>query len=248
MGPGTLRPKFLGGLLLLLTVGAMVSVFGRSYWVPLYYRLMGSRNIADVIAELEPRAGAVWRDHCAQQGVAFPPKSVTLVCIKEDKMIEVWADGAPAHKLATLALTAYSGKPGPKLREGDLQIPEGIYPLTVLNPNSSFHLSIRVGYPNAFDKSWAREEGRTNLGGDIYIHGKSASVGCMAIGDAAIEELFYLAHAVGLANTRIMVIPNDFRKTGVPDAQSMPAKVHELYGTIEAELNAYRETVVKEGT
>lgn len=243
---GTLRPKFLGGLLLFLAVGALVYVFGRSHWVPLYYRVMGSRSIADVIAELEPRTGAVWRGRCTQQGVAFPPTSVTLVCIKEDKAIEVWADGIPAHRLATYTLTAFSGKPGPKLREGDLQIPEGIYPLTVLNPNSSFYLSIRVGYPNAFDEAWAREEGRTNLGGDIYIHGKNATVGCMAIGDAAIEELFYLVHAVGLPNARLIIAPSDFRVGGVADSAA-PARVRDLYESIETALGAYRAPAAKEG-
>jgi L,D-transpeptidase catalytic domain len=75
-----------------------------------------------------------------------------------------------------------SGHNGPKLREGDRQVPEGFYRITSLNPNSSYHLSIKLNYPNAFDQQHADEEGRDRLGGDIFIHGKAASIGCLAMG------------------------------------------------------------------
>lgn len=91
-------------------------------------------------------------------------------------------------------MLAASGGPGPKLREGDLQVPEGVYRLTAFNPNSSYHLSLRVDYPNAEDRAAedravARSDRRTSLGGDIFIHGKAVSIGCLAIGDPGIEEL-----------------------------------------------------------
>ena len=60
---------------------------------------------------------------------------------------------------------AFSGTLGPKLREGDGQIPEGIYGIGYLNPNSSYYLSLKVTYPNASDRARAKKDGRTNLGG-----------------------------------------------------------------------------------
>ena len=93
-------------------------------------------------------------------------------------------------------------------------MPEGVYRLTHLNPASSYHLSIRVDYPNAFDRARGAEDGRANLGGDIYIHGKAVSIGCLAIGDDNIEELFTLVADTGLANARIVLAPG--RSVDVP--------------------------------
>jgi murein L,D-transpeptidase YafK len=131
---------------------------------------------------------------------------------------------------------AASGGPGPKLREGDLQVPEGVYRLTAFNPNSSYHLSLRVDYPNADDRAIAKAEGRTNLGGDIYIHGKAVSIGCLALGDAGIEELYVLVADVGLSRTRVLLSP-----TAVPTAtSSSPAWVAHLYARLRLQLHAVR--------
>ena len=70
-----------------------------------------------------------------------------------------------------------------KLKEGDGQVPEGIYHIDSLNPNSMFHLSIRLDYPNSFDKQQGKIDGRKELGSDIMIHGNTCSSGCLAIGD-----------------------------------------------------------------
>src|SRR5690606_33287906 len=96
---------------------------------------------------------------------------------------------------------AASGQAGPKLREGDRQVPEGFYAIESLHPNSRFHLALRVNYPNQSDRQRAAEDGRTNLGGDIMIHGSNASVGCLAMGDPAAEDLFVLVADVGIQNT-----------------------------------------------
>jgi murein L,D-transpeptidase YafK len=81
-----------------------------------------------------------------------------------------------------------SGKAGPKLREGDGQVPEGIYRIDGLNPNSSYHLSLKLNYPNDFDLEQARTEGRTELGGDIFIHGKAVSIGKTRAGRVGIRS------------------------------------------------------------
>ena len=107
-----------------------------------------------------------------------------------------------------------SGQLGPKLKEGDRQVPEGFYGVEYLNPNSSYHLSMKIAYPNADDRARAALEGRTGLGGDIMIHGNTGSSGCLAMGDPAAEDLFILAARVGVENVEVLISPVDFRHRG----------------------------------
>ena len=124
------------------------------------------------------------------------------------------------------------------MQEGDGQVPEGIYPIESLNPNSRFHAALRVGYPNAFDRSQAERDGRTKLGGDIMIHGSSVSAGCLAMGDEAAEDLFVLAAETGLPNVTVIIAPVDFRagKTA-PKAASVPDWSSILYSQIKVQLD-----------
>jgi murein L,D-transpeptidase YafK len=103
-----------------------------------------------------------------------------------------------------------SGKLGPKLKEGDLQAPEGFYEVgkKQLNPMSRFHLSFNVGYPNAYD----RYHGRT--GSLIMVHGSNVSIGCFAMTDPVIEEIYLLVEAAlkgGQEAVKVQVFP--FRMT-----------------------------------
>lgn len=132
-----------------------------------------------------------------------------IFVFKEERMVELWAPGWDGPRL--YRMTGFSGGPGPKLREGDGQIPEGVYGIEYLNPNSAFHLSLKVSYPNAFDKARAEEDGRKALGNDIMIHGGSATVGCIPIGDEAIEEVFCYAAQVGRGNVQVVISPYDMR-------------------------------------
>jgi murein L,D-transpeptidase YafK len=88
-------------------------------------------------------------------------------------------------------IAASSGELGPKLAEGDGQVPEGFYFVKPagMNPNSSYHLAFNIGYPNAFDQSLKR------TGSAIMIHGNEVSIGCLAMTDAKIEEIYTLADA-----------------------------------------------------
>jgi murein L,D-transpeptidase YafK len=83
-----------------------------------------------------------------------------------------------------------SGTLGPKRREGDLQIPEGIYYINHFNPLSNFHLSLGINYPNASDKILSNKQ---HPGGAIYIHGNCVTIGCIPITDDKIKELYILA-------------------------------------------------------
>lgn len=133
-----------------------------------------------------------------------------ILVFKNERQVEVHAPGWKEPQ--KYEMTAFSGELGPKLKEGDRQIPEGVYGIEYLNPNSSFYLSLKVSYPNAADRARAKEEGRTNLGGDIMIHGKNVTVGCIPIGDDAIEDVFCLANAVGIKNVSVIIAPYDMRK------------------------------------
>lgn len=114
-----------------------------------------------------------------------------LRVFKQEKVVEVWARSATQErfvKVRQFAICEVSGKPGPKRRQGDWQVPEGFYRIDRLNPRSRYDLSVHVNYPNAADR--IRGRGEQNLGGSIFIHGGCASVGCVAITNSGIEELY----------------------------------------------------------
>lgn len=180
---------------------------------------------------------------CKAQGVAYPPASLTLIGLKAEKRLELWAPDASGRPrlIKTYPILAASGGVGPKLREGDGQVPEGLYAIESLNPNSRFHLSLRVDYPNADDRRRGQSEGRTRLGGDIMIHGSNVSIGCLAMGDPAAEELFVLAALTGPANIQVILSPVDFRKQAtvtIPAGQ--PDWVPALHEQIKTALGRYR--------
>jgi len=180
---------------------------------------------------------------CAAQGVAYPPTSLTLIGLKTEQRLELWAPDASGtpRLLKTYPVLGASGGIGPKLREGDGQVPEGLYGIESLNPNSRFHLSLRVSYPNADDRGRAKADGRDRLGGDIMIHGSNQSIGCLAMGDPAAEELFVLAALAGPENVRVILSPVDFRQQAdvtIPAGQ--PTWVPELHAKIKTALENYR--------
>ena len=220
-------------------------VHGRSLWVPLLQRVSGQRSVADVVREVGPAARARLAPHFARAAVRYPPSKVVLLAFKKERRIELWAaSGTQRRFLREYAVTAASGTTGPKRREGDQQVPEGLYNVTWLHPNSSYHLSMKLNYPNATDRRHARAEGRTRLGGDIFIHGKAVSIGCLAVGDEAIEELFVLAADSG-RNVDVVIAPADLRRGPLPEAD-LPADVpwaRELYQQIENKLAAFRRPV-----
>lgn len=176
-------------------------------------RIRGRETVETRLAQYRESARARLAPAFERASAKYPPARCVLVALKDEKTLEVWCaggDGAMTH-IVTYPILAASGGPGPKLREGDKQVPEGVYRIESLNPNSLYHLALRLDYPNAEDRAAAEGEGRTNLGGDIMIHGKAASIGCLAIGDPAIEELFVLAAETGIENVEVLIAPWDLR-------------------------------------
>ena len=172
------------------------------------------RTIAERVAAIE-KAKPWIRDEAKRAG-----GRLTVLVFKDERAVEVHAPGWKTPR--RYVMTKFSGKLGPKLREGDGQIPEGVYGIEYLNPNSLFHLSLKVSYPNATDRKRAKEDGRTDVGGDIMIHGGSATVGCIPIGDDAIEELFYFASNVGKENISVVIAPYDMRSGRRRELETSP--------------------------
>lgn len=132
---------------------------------------------------------------------------VFIRIFKTPGVLELWLKKDNEFSLfKRYSICNYSGNFGPKLKEGDYQAPEGFYTVQPksLNPNSRFHLSFNLGYPNLFDQ----QNGRT--GSALMVHGKCVSIGCYAMGDKNIEEIYSLmvmAFKKGQKNIQVNIFP-----------------------------------------
>jgi len=136
---------------------------------------------------------------------------VFLRIFKEESLLEVWmrTDTEYQH-LKDYVICAYSGALGPKLKEGDRQAPEGFYKVKKhqLNPNSKFHLSFNLGYPNKYDRAHDR------TGSFLMVHGNCVSDGCYAMTDDKIEEIYALVEgALQKGQKYVQVHAYPFRMT-----------------------------------
>jgi hypothetical protein len=200
-------------------------------------------RLARRLAEISPGANRRLEGKFAAAKAPWPPADITLIAIKDEKVLELHARPAGgAWKLVhRYPVLAASGKAGPKLLQGDKQVPEGIYDITFLNPASRYHVSLRVNYPNAFDRQMAAKDKRRNLGGDIMIHGKAVSAGCLAVGDEAAEELFVLAANIGLPNVKLVIAPTDFRRHGLPPVDpAQPNWLPGLYTQVASAMSPFK--------
>jgi hypothetical protein len=195
------------------------------------------KTVKDRLAEFGAAARQRLAPDFARERLTYPPKNVALVVLKSEKRFEIYAEGGNQMRfIRAYPILAASGRLGPKLREGDHQVPEGIYEIESLNPNSAYHVSLRLNYPNEFDRARARNEGRTALGGDIMIHGKALSIGCVALGDRAAEDVFTLAADSGIGRIKVICAPVDLRTQAAPMGTKLPAWTGELYAQIKSKL------------
>ncbi|NOT10371.1 MAG: L,D-transpeptidase family protein [Methylococcaceae bacterium] len=208
-------------------------------------KLPGQWTVGDILQAY----GAYVKDkldyYFVKAKVAYPPREITFIALKQEKKLELWArDSGEFRFIRDYYILAASGVAGPKLRQGDRQVPEGIYRIEELNPNSHYHLSMKINYPNEFDLFHAEQEGRNNPGSDIFIHGKTDSIGCLAMGDEAIEELFVLTAQVGAENVKVVIAPHDPRSYPLEvDSEEFPEWTSELYWIISREIEALSPVV-----
>jgi len=137
---------------------------------------------------------------------------IMLRIFKQENELEVWKRTHTGRyaMLKSYEICKWSGKFGPKFKEGDRQAPEGFYFVNKhqMNPNSSYHLSFNMGFPNRYD----RAHGRT--GAHLMVHGACSSAGCYSMTDEYIEEIYALAREAfsgGQKSFQIQAFP--FRMT-----------------------------------
>jgi murein L,D-transpeptidase YafK len=189
-----------------------------------------------------PAAETRLKPYFQRANINYPPAQIALLIFKQEKRLELWVGNQNAKWtfIKAYPILAASGGAGPKLREGDDQVPEGIYKIIALNPHSRFHLSLDLNYPNEFDRQHARLEHRLHPGSNIFIHGSNVSIGCVAIGNAAIEELFVLIYRTGLAHTEVIIAPNDLRVAAPARGNKKPPRwVPVLYQHIAEALELF---------
>ena len=151
-----------------------------------------SYKVSDVFSRMED---SVKKQFEAQQ-LTWPPEAMYVRSFKYDRQLEVWVKGNtkdPFKLFKTYKVCMQSGTMGPKRMEGDYQVPEGFYQINEFNPNSNFHLSLGLNYPNASDKILSDS---LRPGSAIYIHGNCVSTGCIPISDKPMEELYIIASNV----------------------------------------------------
>lgn len=232
-----MKKVFLAALVFIIVVSG-IYLLGGAIWKPMYHKVVENKTLEQAIDEIRPSNQEVIESYVHNAGLTEMPDNLTLLAFKEEKKLEVWSYHNNEYKhLHTYDILASSGKAGPKLKEGDRQIPEGLYEIIGFNPNSAYTLSMKLNYPNQFDKEKAELEQRTNLGGDIFIHGKAVSIGCIAIGDEAIKELFLFVYDVGKDNVEVIISPNDLREKAPPEVD-IPW-TGELYDQIKGALKNY---------
>jgi murein L,D-transpeptidase YafK len=136
---------------------------------------------------------AVLRQRFHERNLPYPPHAILFRAFKKEAALELWASAAenqPYTLVHEYRICTSSGVLGPKRRFGDEQVPEGFYDLDWFNPQSNFFLSMHISYPNASDRILGS---RQNPGGDIFLHGDCASIGCIPITDDGIKEVYWLA-------------------------------------------------------
>lgn len=125
-------------------------------------------------------------------GIKMNELNILILATKQEQLFHVYAKKKTEEKYRLFKSYDFcylSGVPGPKRKEGDLQVPEGFYYVNWFNPNSSYHLAFKINYPNASDKILSDKR---TPGGEIFIHGKCCSIGCIPLTDDKINEVYIL--------------------------------------------------------
>jgi len=151
-----------------------------------------SFKISDVFSRTEDSV----KKQFEQQHLSWPPQEMYVRSFKYDRQLEVWVKGSAKETFKlfkTYKICMQSGTMGPKRMEGDYQVPEGFYQINEFNPNSNYHLSLGLNYPNASDRILSDS---LRPGNAIYIHGNCVSTGCIPISDVPMEELYVIASSV----------------------------------------------------
>jgi len=170
--------------------------FLASYVVVAQPAFSDTRKLSGKVGEVYNRTEDSVKKQFEKQNLVWPPAEMYVRSFKYDRQLEIWVKGdskEPFKLFKTYKVCMQSGTMGPKRMEGDYQVPEGFYYINEFNPNSAYHLSLGLNYPNTSDRILSDE---VRPGGNIYIHGNCVSTGCIPLMDLPMEEVFIIASAV----------------------------------------------------
>lgn len=165
---------------------------------------------------------------------------IFIRAFKKERHLELWVKKRESFVLLkSYFIAGTSGELGPKLHQGDGQIPEGFYFVTPhqMNPQSNFHLSFNIGYPNQYDRTYNR------TGDFIMVHGSNVSVGCMAMTNNKIEEIYTLADAAfagGQKFFRIHIFP--FKMSKAAMQQNFGNRWHPFWRKLKIGYQIFEDT------
>lgn len=193
----------------------------------------------------------------SQKGIDMDQLELFLRAFKQEQVLEVWGkekEHIRFKKLIDYPFCTFSGKLGPKRKEGDLQIPEGIYKIDRFNPKSKFHLSLGLDYPNKSDRILGD---KSAPGSDIFIHGGCSSVGCIPITDDKIRALYFLANEAkknGQGTIEVHIFPTEMTQTNLselyqqwPQHQSFWANLVPIFEAFEEKKKTVNFSVNEKG-
>ena len=180
------------------------------------------------------------KDLCARKGIDYHSiVNIYLRAFKSEQVVELWVQGdfeSPYEKIKEYVFCERSGYLGPKRKRGDRQIPEGFYFIERFNPNSNYHLSLGINYPNPSDYELSPY---SNLGGDIFIHGDCQTIGCIPITDDKIKEVYLFAVKAknnGQHSIPVHVFPYKFDKSyprSASNARQYDPKMDKFWTNLE---------------
>ncbi|MEP6584260.1 MAG: L,D-transpeptidase family protein [Ginsengibacter sp.] len=178
------RFQFFIGLLLFMGLSSLVSAQNS---------FIDGQKASFRVASVFNNKEQVLQKEFETKGLQWPANFVYIRSFKFDSQLEVWVKNNLKDKyklFKTYKVCMQSGTMGPKRLQGDYQVPEGFYYINEFNPNSAYHLSLGLNYPNASDRILSDS---IRPGGAIYIHGSCVSVGCIPVTDNDIEELYIIS-------------------------------------------------------
>lgn len=231
-----MKKKLFLFLIIIIAIGTFYKL-GRPIWKPYYQKIMGKETLESIEDKYRSTVLERISNNLSIAGFSNFPDEILLIGYKSERELHLYGRINSKWKLIkAYPFTNFSGQIGPKLKEGDKQIPEGIYNIEYLNPNSAYHLSLKVSYPNDYDKQKAKLENRTLLGGDIFIHGDNVTVGCIPIGDEAVEEVFTIANNSITNGIKVIIAPYKFGSVAPPLTENNVSWAEELYSNIKTEI------------
>ena len=181
------------------------------------------------------------------KNISITNYEILIRAFKKEEQLEVWIKNKNVDTfswLKTYKICLTSGFLGPKRKQGDKQIPEGVYYINEFNPSSNYHLSMGLNYPNKADSIlglWG------NWGGDIYIHGGCESIGCLPITTRKIKGLYVLAlqaRYFGQKRIPVQVFPCKLNKENyktITQAYNNP-KLSKFWGSLRSLYDYFERT------